>query len=251
MRYKAHILVDSPNLKMDLVNEIDRLMPEAVLVKYDQKRGRWPIYNNDPKVLINWASVTRYPVTNKQAKPLNECSARLKATNKQVSRALMMLKGVPVPETYFKKEDVKYPCIARKEFHSGSKEFFVLQSEAEHMGDDVGWYYQEIYPNVDQYRVYVMGGKARLCLQYYPYDGDLKRLLFVNDTVRQVTSPALVEQAAIKAVECLGLDFGAVDVMSNPEGVAVCEVNTAGEMRGQKIIAQTYVNYFREVINAK
>jgi glutathione synthase/RimK-type ligase-like ATP-grasp enzyme len=97
-----------------------------------------------------------------------------------------------------------------------------------------------------------MGGKVRLTLQYFPYDGDLKRLLFVGDKVIETEAPELVASAAIKAVECLGLDFGAVDVMSNPEHskpVAVCEVNTSGEMRGQKVIPDAYVKYFREELS--
>jgi glutathione synthase/RimK-type ligase-like ATP-grasp enzyme len=245
----AHILIDSPGVLMDLINEIHRQMPETTMVKFDQKRGRWPLFAKRTDMLINWAAVTRYPVSSRQVKVLNECSARLKGTNKAVGRALMMLKGVPVPESYWRKDDIKYPCIARKEFHSGSKGFYICNNETELVGDDKYWYYQEIYPNVDQYRCYVMGGEVRLTLQYYPYDGDLKRLLFVNNTVKPVDPPQAVKDACIKAVDCLGLDFGSVDVMTNfnhSKPVAVCEVNTSGEMRGQKIIADAYVKYFRE-----
>lgn len=57
--------------------------------------------------------------------------------------------------------------------------------------------------------------------------------------------PAAVEQAAIAAVNALGLDFGAADVGCNKEGQAVVyEVNTACGLEGENLAS--YVKKFRE-----
>lgn len=57
--------------------------------------------------------------------------------------------------------------------------------------------------------------------------------------------PAAVEQAAISAVQALGLDFGAADVGCNAAQEAVVyEVNTACGLEGENL--QSYINKFKE-----
>lgn len=68
--------------------------------------------------------------------------------------------------------------------------------------------------------------------------------IFAN---QDLAVPASVEQAAIAAVEALGLDFGAADVGCNKEQEAVVyEVNTACGLEGRNL--EAYAAKFKEFI---
>lgn len=57
-----------------------------------------------------------------------------------------------------------------------------------------------------------------------------------------------IEQLAIDAIEALGLDFGAVDIIRNPDGqVFVLEVNTAPGL-GNEDSLQAYVDAFNSLV---
>lgn len=58
--------------------------------------------------------------------------------------------------------------------------------------------------------------------------------------------PQVCQNAAINAVQALGLDFGAVDVGFGTQGVAVYEVNTAPGLEGQT--TTNYVNFFKGLL---
>ena len=68
--------------------------------------------------------------------------------------------------------------------------------------------------------------------------------IFANDGV---VAPDPVQQAAIAAVEALGLDFGAADVGFHAEqGTVVYEVNTACGLQGKNL--ETYVENFLKLV---
>lgn len=59
--------------------------------------------------------------------------------------------------------------------------------------------------------------------------------------------PAVVRDAAMRALEATDLDFGAIDVIYTSEGRAfVLEVNTAPGLEGQTV--QDYANFFKEFL---
>jgi glutathione synthase/RimK-type ligase-like ATP-grasp enzyme len=103
-----------------------------------------------------------------------------------------------------------------------------------------------------EYRIHVAGGevifqqrKARkLEVKDEEVNWQVRNLaggfIFANDGV---VAPDFVLQEALKAVVSLGLDFGAVDVLTTKKGEAyVLEVNTACGLAGKTIDA--YVKYF-------
>lgn len=60
---------------------------------------------------------------------------------------------------------------------------------------------------------------------------------------KDINVPEVCQQAAISAVQSLGLDFGAVDIGYGEQGVAVYEVNTAPGLEGRT--TTNYVNFFK------
>lgn len=71
-----------------------------------------------------------------------------------------------------------------------------------------------------------------------------------NDWVfcrEDVQCPESVKEAAEKALNALGLDFGAVDIGYHPKyGIAIYEVNTAPGLEGQTLV--NYANTFRRYL---
>lgn len=60
--------------------------------------------------------------------------------------------------------------------------------------------------------------------------------------------PADLENAARNAISCLGLDFGAVDLLHNDQvGTRVLEINSAPGLAGQ--VLDFYVQNFQEILN--
>lgn len=97
--------------------------------------------------------------------------------------------------------------------------------------------YTKFIPNTTEYRVHVFGGTIIDIQEKRPRDG----VRAVNPLIRttsggwglyrgNVRCPQTAQAAAISAVRALGLDFGAVDVISTATASYVLEVNTAPEL---------------------
>lgn len=64
---------------------------------------------------------------------------------------------------------------------------------------------------------------------------------------QDIVVPEAVKEAGIKAVQALGLDFGAVDIGYSEDGsLAVYEVNTAPGLEGAT--GENYANFFRSLL---
>lgn len=97
-----------------------------------------------------------------------------------------------------------------------------------------------VYNQTHEWRVHVMRGRAiRTCQKKQSRDGIKDSLVrsygngWVFSAVDMITNDfSMLHDVAIKAVQLLGMSFGAVDIMSVVEGgrirsVKVCEVNSA------------------------
>lgn len=117
--------------------------------------------------------------------------------------------------------------------------------------------YTEYVKKQDEYRVHVFGGKVLDVQQ------KKKRQEVPNERVNyqirncnngwvfcrgDVTCPRCVLEASVRAVDCLGLDFGGVDVGYNAkrDEAYVFEVNTAPGLEGTTL--QRYYDAFTEVL---
>lgn len=96
-------------------------------------------------------------------------------------------------------------------------------------------WYSGFIPNEREYRIHVVGGHIVRVVRKYLERPDQRRSEYIknhsNGYVFKTPSKKLNKgrtEASVKAVEALGLDFGAVDLVVDHEGVEhVLEVNTA------------------------
>ena len=116
--------------------------------------------------------------------------------------------------------------------------------------------YTKYFKKADEYRVHVLGARPidvqqKLKRQEVPNDEvDYKIRNSDNGWVYcrgGVDAPQIVVDNACRAVDCLGLDFGAVDIGYNRhhESCAVFEVNTAPGLEGTTL--DKYFEAFRDV----
>jgi len=114
--------------------------------------------------------------------------------------------------------------------------------------------YTMFIPNCDEYRVHVAFGKAinfqqkkkRKGVKADPYvKSHTKGWIFAR---QDVILPKGVEKESIKAVDALGLDFGAVDIMQNRDNkiAYVLEVNTAPGLDSEHSVS-VYAEAFKNV----
>jgi len=213
------------------------------------------------EVLINWGSSK----PNREIEGediLNHPKCVANAANKLTTLKLFKAAGVACPE-WTENADEAFSwlqwgsmVVARHKLNGHSGQGIEIYDNPEDFYLD-GWKPAPLYTkyiNKDQeYRIHVAGGevifqqrKARkLEVPDEEVNWQVRNLaggfIFANDGV---VAPDGVLAVATKAVEALGLDFGAVDVLTTKKGEAyVLEVNTACGLAGRTIDA--YVNYFK------
>lgn len=106
-----------------------------------------------------------------------------------------------------------------------------------------------------EYRIHVMNGKVTFVQQkkrraewetLETYSNIIRNYhtgwIYANEQTSPINSAAVYH--AVKAVEALGLDFGAVDVMTRGEDAKVLEVNTAPGLSGTNLA--TYTTNFKK-----
>src|SRR3990167_4179275 len=181
--------------------------------------------------LIRWGSLREADCVDE----INTVEAIKLASNKLKCRKVLADAGIPVPHLG---ED-RFPCIGRFRYHSGGKNFFVCQTpyDVERAKRNGAVYFQQVYPKGKEYRVHI--GKNNNGGFEFIHLGRGERRLDIIELAK-------------KTVEVLGLDFGAVDIGSNPiypdyPECVVFEVNTAPALEGYSI--QKYVEYFEELLD--
>jgi hypothetical protein len=129
------------------------------------------------------------------------------------------------------------PCVVRPRTHSRGLNLFPCYSVTDLMSAidacGEGWYGGELIPKEEEYRIYVVGGRAAAVARKVVED---KSVIAWNraqgqcefNNVRWGQWPLLAVKAGIDAVNHLGLDFGGADIMVDKEGRPyVLEVNSA------------------------
>lgn len=205
--------------------------------------------------IINWGN---HIFSNDSLFKLNVPSSIALASNKAISRMVLEDSGVAVPRTWFDRFSAVLPVIARPPYHHAGKKFFLVENVAqmlelkskENLSD---WYFSEIFPKTHEYRVHCAHGKVLMISQKVLLEGELR----ANQAVTEQSWPALkwsefnpvVCEESLKAIEVLGLDYGAVDIMYNSKdnSVAICEVNTSPSI-STNYSSGKYAAYFDWVI---
>ena len=211
-------------------------------------------------LVISWGSTPNHLVNNAAFKGLNAPIAVLKACNKLTSFQLLKESMVSVPcfttdievaKGWIADEEV---VVCRKLLRSHSGKGIVIASKVEELV--VAPLYVKYFKKSHEYRWHVFNGKvidavkkrkkndAANYNKYIRVHGN--GWVFCRNDI--VLSEGL-KSLAINAVKALGLDFGAVDIVSKSDGEAkVLEVNTAPSLSGPTTL-KSYTDAVKEYVN--
>ena len=191
--------------------------------------------------------------------PINSHEAVAKASNKLTAFKLFKEAGVSIPEfTESKEEASKWLAdgrrvVARTKLRAHSGEGIVISDPDNGVELADAKLYTRYIPKADEYRLHVMRGKV-FFVQRKARSKDVpddkvnwlvrnhgNGFIYANLDVK-MPSDAKAHTQAIMAIEALGLDFGAVDLVYNrsKDTYYVLEVNTAPGLSGSTLQAYAY-----------
>jgi len=237
--------------------------------KYKNKEGR---------LIINWGQSNPQEWYEGKGEILNSIESVKLATNKLDSFVRMKERGVNIPAFYESREDVvkimdenpKARFIGRTLLCSTKGKGCYLISKREEDLDfaesPLAKHYKiftQYIPKTAEYRVHVFKGKVFDIAQKrarksgsgvlevsgldYKIRSYERGWVFCRENVK---IPEGLEEGAVKAVESLDLDFGAVDMIWNRTlGIFVLEVNTAPALEGGTLVG--YTSQFRSFIKGR
>ena len=187
---------------------------------------------------------------------LNAVNNVIVASNKLLAFELMQEGGVQIPEFWTQMEEIPddaFPIVCRTLLNSHSGRGIVIANNREELVNAP--LYVKYMKKRDEYRIHV-GRMGIIAIQRKaipngtePIDTRIRNhhngYVFVRG---DVNPPASVLEQATLAIEALGLDFGAVDIIWNNhhQRATVLEVNTAPGLCGTTIT--DYANYFTNLI---
>lgn len=232
---------------------------DAKLIKLTNSRYR----PSDNHLVINWGNSTR-PAVLEGVQLLNEPEAVAVASNKLKAFQVMKEAGViTVPFTTDRLETVNWLRTYIRTKLTGHSGEGIVVTEGEFDSNFVSApLYTKGIENHGEYRVHVFDGEVIL------YQKKSRRVDGNGDVVTAEGEDALVrnlatnwiyrtghlerteriEALAIQAVQALGLDFGAVDIIKDERGtVYVLEVNTAPGISNTET-GEAYINAFKSLI---
>jgi glutathione synthase/RimK-type ligase-like ATP-grasp enzyme len=207
----------------------------------------------------------------KFAKEINKASAVRLASQKYESLKVIEAAGVKVPPCSTRLEDLTKDnfsgiILARDYYHSKGSDIIVgkfehgdLQGQWEDLAGNKlqgrparNYFIKYLKPRAE-YRYHVAFGKVILPTKKILAEGEEDDSIIRNHQGgkwRQVvcTETPRFSESCIKAVEALGLDFGAVDFINVSKEAVILEVNTAPGLEVQNRL-DAYVAAFRSEIN--
>jgi len=251
MKQTVYLLLNNYNFLSEAM-KLRKMAKEGEISIVVFHRGKWLIPSAKPAAYARWGCTIPFEML--PGKPeLNTIDAIFKAQNKSVSRVLFKDAGVPIPETWLHRDQVKFPCIVRQERHALGRNFFVAKTadDLNNIPFEGRYYYQEIYPNKVEYRAHVVNGRVVSRLEKPIQAGEIRRNAAITgfDPLVVDTLPAAVERISIDAMEALGLDFGAVDIMTSDEREpAVLEINATPGFGTEMRKVTGYVEYLTKFL---
>lgn len=188
--------------------------------------------------LIRWGSTDN--VRYMPGRTINKRNALLLATDKLAALRKLQESGVPTPNVYTQDVPVAaFPVLGRAATHRQGTDIVLCMQRADLTRARAAGctHFSEYIPTTAEYRVHIFQGEALKVSEkvftgdtevYVPYIRNFENgYTFRNPRTVPQTMLRIVEQYAAAAVEALGLDFGAVDVLVGDDGyVRVLEVNT-------------------------
>lgn len=164
-------------------------------------------------------------------------------TNKRLMRELFAEHDVPTPKLMRAEGTWTFPVIGRPDRHSRGRGFWkcnnyqdVQRAMRGTRKKKAATHFMEFVEAPREYRVHIFKGKSiriseKAHTAFHEYT-----------TIKPTHNVKHVRKAAKQALEAVGLDFGAVDVLANDTECWVLEVNSAPGLGGT--MPQLYVDTF-------
>lgn len=154
------------------------------------------------------------------------------SVNKWHMRRLFELHNVPMPKLVDPlMQHIEYPILGRKSYHTRKKGFYVCHNynDVERAIQKGATHFMEylVADNIREFRCHIFQGRS-IRLSEKLFDEQLGDYVTIKPTYPKKP----IREAAKQAVGALGLDFGAVDILSDGENVWVLEVNAAPGLGG-------------------
>jgi hypothetical protein len=175
-------------------------------------------------------------------------------TNKRVMRELFAEHNVPMPKLYSIDEAIYAvprgtTLVGRPDHHTKGRGFWLCTTTTEldkalrgTRKKAAATHFMEYVKADHEYRVHIFKGKSiRISEKSFFIGEDGKR---DYTTVKPTGNIKHIRKAAKKALEAVGLDFGAVDILANDTECWVLEVNAAPGLGGT--MPRLYAEVFRK-----
>lgn len=233
---------------------------KALIEKLKEKKVKIDGGSKDPgkvPILIRWGS--QLAVAAHPGKVLNSKAAIAKASNKETALVTFKENGIRIPKT-MKAAEVKpedFPVLGRKAHHiAGNDIILCLQKNDLDEASKLGCtHFTKYIPTRTEFRIHVWEDQVIKVSEKVLTEPERCKDPWIRNYDEGYTfvSPKtkLSGQArgmAVDAVNCLGLTFGAVDLLLGDDGlVYVLEVNTAPGLQTDSSL-DAYVNKLMEAI---
>lgn len=180
---------------------------------------------------------------------INARAAR--ASNKRLAFGAFQRGGVPTPRVYSDVRDIDvFPVVGRPDRHRAGSQLYLCRGVDECLtaSQRGATHFLEFIPDAREFRVHIAFGKSIKIAEKVGGVGYIKSrrhgwyFAYPQDFNHKIT----LRRVAKQAVESLGLDFGAVDVLYSSGKFYVLEVNTAPALTSQSDTLERYVRAFCE-----
>jgi glutathione synthase/RimK-type ligase-like ATP-grasp enzyme len=210
-------------------------------------------------ILIRWGSLLG--IASNPNKVINSKAAIAKASQKETALTMFRDAGISVPKTMVAATVTTsdFPVLGRKAHHiAGNDIILCLQKKDLAIAVQNGCtHFTKYIPTATEFRVHVWGDQVIKVSEKVLTEPERNKDPWIRNFDEGYTFMApkthLSGQAkgmAIDAVGCLGLNFGAVDMILGDDGlVYVLEVNTAPGLQTDSSL-EAYVNKIMEALAA-
>lgn len=209
--------------------------------------------------LIRWGSATRSP--KKPRRIINKRTAVEVASNKLTAFDRLIEGHVRIPPI-FKPEQINhhtpFPLLARRARGQGGKDIVLCMQRSDIPRMNNVSFYSHYIPTAREFRVHVFQGEVLKISEKILTDEEKFKVPWIRNfdngyTFRQMRNDlpaylkARVRDTGIHAVEAMGLDFGAADVILGDDGeVYVLEINTGPGLSDNSL--EVYARKFAELL---
>lgn len=204
--------------------------------------------------LLRWGSRSSIPYTPRET-TINTRSSLQSNADKLAAMEAIDAAGIPTPEYVEDRDQISetfgYPALGRTESHARGEDINLIMQWRDAYLTDGNDYFVEYIPTDLEYRMHVVNGEViKVHEKRLRSEADNHPFIRNAETgwiFMEPREPAPPDSVAVDAVGCLGMDFGAVDVIRGEDGEHyVLEVNSAPSLDEANL--QRYGDAFAEMM---